>query len=296
MLSILIPTYNYDITSLLLEIHKQVTGTNIKFEIICLDDKSEIHVVENKKTVDTLLHTKIIISDENLGRIKARQVLSDEAIYEWLLFLDADVMPKSEKFIEKYVKTLDSNYEAIFGGFAYSSTKPDNKSVLRWKYGKTFEEVDAKKRNTKPHQLIISANFLIKKPIFNKINRKIDRKSYGLDNYFAALLKQQNVNVLHLNNEVYHYGLESSATYLNKLEEAIVTLLWMYNKERIFDHHNKLLTMFVFFKKFKLNYPMALFHRIFNLIMKKNLVSNHPNMFLLQVYKLSYICHKDLHP
>ena len=45
MLSILIPTYNYDITHLVYELHKQASEAEIDFEIICLDDgsKSEIN-------------------------------------------------------------------------------------------------------------------------------------------------------------------------------------------------------------------------------------------------------------
>ena len=213
MLSILIPTYNYNISNLLFDVHKQAIDANIKFEIICFDDKSEKYTLENKTTIDSLSNSKIIISEENLGRIKSRQVLSDLSKYDWLLFLDADVIPKSDKFISRYIDKINSNYEVMFGGFAYTAKKPDNDAILRWKYGKKFEEVDAKKRNLKPHQLIISANFIIKKSVFNKINLKINRKSYGLDNYFGALLKQHNIKVLHLNNEVYHYFRKRSALF-----------------------------------------------------------------------------------
>jgi hypothetical protein len=294
MLSILIPTYNYNISKLLFNVHKQAIEANITFEIICFDDKSEKYTFENKTSIDALSNSKIIISEENLGRIKSRQALSDLSSYDWLLFLDADVIPKSNKFIKRYIDEINSNYEVIFGGFAYTNKKPENDSILRWKYGKRFEEVDAKKRNLKPHQLIISANFLVKKTVFNKINTKIKRKSYGLDNYFGALLKQHNIHVFHLNNEVYHYGLEKSITYLRKSEEAIATLLWMYNEEKIVNHNNKLLALFLILRKIKLNYPMMLFYKIFNKPMKLNLVGSNPNIYLLQVYKLAYICYKDL--
>jgi len=294
MLSILIPTYNYNVSSLVIEVHKQVTRANIKSEIICFDDNSNSFTQENKLTIDSLSHSRIIFSKENIGRIKSRQRLSNESIYDWVLFLDADVIPKSNKFIERYIDKINTGHEVIFGGFAYSDIKPESNSILRWKYGKTFEEIDAKKRNLKPYQLIISANFLISKSVFNHINSKINRKSYGLDNYFAALLKQNNINVLHLNNEVYHFGLESSTTYLNKAEECIITLLWLYYGEKMLKHNNKLLAVFVFFKRLKLNYFMSFFFKNFNLILKKNLLGSNPNMFLLQLYKLSYICYKDL--
>lgn len=294
MLSILIPTYNYNITNLLLEVHKQVTGTNIKFEIICFDDCSEMFLNENIRTINSLDKTKIIISEKNLGRIHSRQVLADNAVYSWLLFLDADVIPKSEKFIKQYINKTESIYEVIYGGFAYSDLMPTNNSILRWKFGREYEEIDAIKRNLKPYQVIISANFFIKKNVFNKINSKINRKSYGLDNYFAALLKQNKINVLHVNNEVYHLGLEDSLTYLKKVEGFIITLLWLYNENKMFEHNNKLLNVFVVFKRFKINYLVNLFYKMFNSTIKKNLLGNNPNMLLLQIYKLSYICYKDL--
>jgi len=294
MLSILIPTYNYDITNLVNQVHKQCINAKIKFEIIYYDDNSEKFTYENKRTIDSLNNTRIIFSKINLGRIEARQILADEAKYNWLLFLDADVIPKSDKFIEHYINKMTSNYDGIYGGFAYTKESPNDDSILRWKYGRKFEEVDATKRNLKPYQLIISANFIIKKAAFNKINSKINRKSYGLDNYFAALLKQNKMKVLHINNEVLHFGLENSQTYLNKVEECIITLLWLYNGKKMFEHNNKLLSVFIKVKRFKLNYLINNLYSIFSSSIKRNLISSNPNMFLLQFYKILYICHKDL--
>jgi glycosyltransferase involved in cell wall biosynthesis len=294
MVSILIPVFNYDISNLVYEIHKQCNNAKIKFEIICYDDNSDKYISENKKTFDSLANTRIINSEKNLGRTGSRQILCESAIYNWLLFLDADVIPKSDNYIEHYIHKIKSSYEVIYGGFAYTNNKPNNNAILRWKYGRKFEEVDASKRNLKPYQIIISANFLIKKTVFNQINSKLNRKSYGLDNYFAALLKQNNYRVLHINNEVYHFGLEKSSVYLNKVEECIITLLWLLNEEKMVDHNNKLLSVFIHVKSFKLNYLMSFLYLIFNLKIKRNLLSSNPNMYLLQFYKILYICHKDL--
>ena len=46
MLSILIPTYNYTIYSLVSTIHKQIEQTGIDYEIICLDDASNLIFLE----------------------------------------------------------------------------------------------------------------------------------------------------------------------------------------------------------------------------------------------------------
>ncbi len=54
MLSILIPTYNYNIVALVSEIHRQISNTEIPFEIICLDDASTVFVAENLTSVALL--------------------------------------------------------------------------------------------------------------------------------------------------------------------------------------------------------------------------------------------------
>lgn len=294
MLSVLIPIYNYDVSELVLDIHKQLVLSNIKFEILCRDDNSEHYISNNEITIQKLSFTQYITSDRNVGRIACRQFLADKATYDWLLFLDADVFPKTNTFIKNYLDCLSKNFEATFGGFAYSKKILNHTQNLRWRYGKKFEEVDAVKRNLKPHQLIISANFLIKKSVFKTINSQIERKSYGLDNYFSALLRINKIKVLHINNEVYHNGLENNRTYIKKSEESITTLLWMKNEKRIIQHNNKLLSLYNKFKTFKLNYILEALYLLLGNSMKNNLMSTSPNIYLLQIYKLLYISHKDL--
>ncbi|ARV10400.1 hypothetical protein BTO05_12395 [Winogradskyella sp. PC-19] len=294
MLSILIPTYNYKITDLVSTLHRQATSLGVEFEILCRDDASSKYFQENEIGIKDLKDTHYFASEINIGRTASRQFLCQKAKYNWLLFLDADVIPKSDSLIKNYSTYFTSNYDAIFGGFAYNNPQRIKNGILRWKYGKKFEEVDAKKRNLKPYELIISANFLIRKTVFNKINPELNRNSYGLDNYFSALLKQHKLKVLHINNEAYHYGLEDNASYIRKSEEAIDTLLWMKDTRNITSHNNKLLNTYSYIKAIKLNYFTAFLYRFFNNSIRKNLLSDSPNIYLLQIYKLLFISHKDL--
>tara|TARA_R110000868_G_scaffold110649_12_gene299517 strand:+ start:863 stop:1750 length:888 start_codon:yes stop_codon:yes gene_type:complete len=294
MLSILIPVYNYDISNLVREIHQQASESKIKFEIICCEDGSDKYIDENKSTIDSLTYAKSITSKKNLGRTQSRQLLSDASIYNWLLFFDSDVMPKNDTFIKNYIKSISIEYDALYGGFAYENSKPESNYILRWKYGKKFEEVGASKRNSHPYQIVISGNFLIKKDIFKNINAKIKRKSYGLDNYFGILLKQGSIRVKHLNNPVFHLGLDESHIYLAKTEEAIDTLLWLLEKNKVFAHENKLLSVFCFLKKYKLNSIVSYCFKNLSPIMKNNITSSKPNIFLFQFYKIGYMCYKDL--
>lgn len=294
MLSILIPTYNYNISELLKILYQQASAENIQFEILAKDDASTKYLEENLAAANQLSYTKHLRSKENIGRTATRQFLSEAAKYDWLLFLDADVIPKKETFIADYITEINTGYETIFGGFSYDESTPNYSELLRWKYGKKYEEIDAGIRNKKPYEIVISANFLIKKSVFLSINPLLDRKSYGLDNYFSALLKKEQIKVFHINNEVFHYGLETNAKYVEKAEQAADTILWMYYDKQIRFHNNKLLKMHLSLKKLKLNYITSFFYSVFSKIFKKNLVGKNPNVKLLQLYKLFYISHKDI--
>lgn len=293
MLSILIPTYNYQITNLVKVLHQQAIDAGIEFEILCKDDASSFYLEENKISLEKLKYVSYFTSDKNIGRTASRQFLCNKAKYDWLLFLDADVMPKTKKFIENYAYLFYSKNEVVFGGLAYDEKEVIKQETLRWKYGKMYEEVDAKERNKKPFQIITSGNFLIKKSIFLSINKKLDRKAYGLDNYFAALLKKNNTKVYHINNEAYHYGLENSTAYIKKAEEAIATLLWMKNDLKLDTYDNKLLSLHDRFKALKISSFLGWLYKKFGDRIKTNLLSDNPKIYLLQIYKLLYISFKD---
>ena len=119
MISILIPSYNYNVSNLLEQLHLQLQEYNFVFEIIVLDDASTkpLQVEQNKNTI--LLRTGI-----NLGRLKARRFLAEKANYKWLLFLDADVLPKNNDYIKLYFDALKTKYDAFFGGFSYYNSLP----------------------------------------------------------------------------------------------------------------------------------------------------------------------------
>ncbi len=292
MLSVLIPVYNYSCKVLVEELHKQLTASAIAFEIKCLDDASEFFTSENK-TVSNLTYTTYEISNINQGRIATRQQLANAAMYDWLLFIDADVLLKSNRFIINYLKVLTETVDAVYGGFDYKDEKPGNNRTLRWKYGKTKEKAAAIKRNASPYKIVISANFLIKKAVFLNLNTKVDSKGYGYDNYFGALLKAQNNKVLHIDNEVFHLGIEDNNIYLKKTKQAVETLHHLHKTSKINVSENSLLELFKTLKSYKLHIILSVFYKWFHKVTEKQLTGKNPSITLLQLYKLGYICYLD---
>lgn len=294
MISILIPVYNYNIVPLVKELHKQLIDAKISFEILVCDDGSQTHFSDVNEKINDISFTDHTIFEHNIGREQTRQILAQKAKYDWLLFLDADTIPVTSDFIKYYLPYVDSVYDAVFGGILYQEQPPEADFILRWKYGVAREAINAKIRNKNPYQAIVSANFMIKKTVFIELNEHITGKDYGYDILFAALLKSNATKVIHIDNQVYHLGIEKSDSYLSKKEEAAATYLKLLRNGSISVEDNGLLSYFSILKRYKLNYTMSTFFKFFKSSLRRNLLGTNPNITLLQLYRLSYMCFIDI--
>lgn len=288
MLSVLIPVYNYEIIDLVNAVYKQGINSHVAFEIIIGDDCSD------KKIDQSALKGKNITffrNKTNIGRTETRQKLAQKAQYKWLLFLDADVLPVNSNFIKKYIEFIKTErFDVCFGGFKYYNTPPDATKILRWKYGKTKEDITATIRNKKPYKVIISANLLISKSLFLNINTDLKGNHYGYDNIFSLQLKNKKAKVIHIENPVWHLGLEPNETYLLKKESAAKTILMLYKAKKINAGSNDLLKTFELIKKLKCVYIIDFLFKKTKPILRKNILSKNPSINLLNLYRLGYLC------
>ena len=161
MLSILIPTYNYDITKLVTELHRQAIEQFIDFEIIVMEDGSKEFIAENKE-INNFIFCNHIILKHNIGRSAIRNKLADEAKYEHLLFMDCDAEVNSNQFIERYLAFCHEEC-VVIGGTAYDPEETNPDYSLRLKYGKEREARNAAERGKTN---FATFNFLISKNIF----------------------------------------------------------------------------------------------------------------------------------
>ena len=106
MLSILIPSFNYNVYPLAKELETQALNANIVYELICIDDGSFSILNEENQKINTLTNCNFIEHKKNIGRTANRQFLANKAQYNWLLYIDADVLPKHSSFISTYLEQL----------------------------------------------------------------------------------------------------------------------------------------------------------------------------------------------
>ena len=203
MLSILIPTYNYKVISLVKSLHKQLNKQSNPYEIICFDNGSDLDIIYINQNINKLDNCFYKSMEKNGGRSKIRNLLAQKAKYDWLLFLDADVLPVTENFIQTYFDSiLQNNLKVAFGGLQYQE-KPTNDRMLRWVYGKYREEIPIEIRKKNPQEYFTSANFLIKKSVFQQFKFDESLIEYGYEDTLLAIeLKKNNIQITQIDNPV----------------------------------------------------------------------------------------------
>ena len=286
MLSVLIPTYNYDLHKLVKDIHTQCERAKIRFEVVVIDDGSVDFKVENE-SINKLAHAQYICLENNLGRTAVRAKLADMAKYDWLLFLDSDVLPAQSAFIQNYINTIENTTkDVVFGGIVYEDKKPSNDLLLRWHYGREREAKSVAERKKSPF-FIISQNLLIKKVTFKAANT-IKENYYGLDNFFSNQLKRINSKVEHIHNPVIHLGLETNGTFIEKASKAVETTVIFEEKGLMDDDLRPLQKSYLKLKKVGLTNPFRYVISKCKPKMLRNFNSSKPNLFWFDLYRLAY--------
>ena len=293
MLSILIPTFNYDITALVAEVHKQSKSCNIPFEILVFDDAStDLEVRKNNASINALKNTSYTILKSNIGRSAIRNKLAKSAQYSWLLFLDADVMPVNNHFVLNYVNSLSDSKPIIYGGISYKEERPNQSQLLRWVYGKKREALNSGIRKKDIYVSFLTLNFIIRKDTFEKasFNENIPNLRYE-DTLFSYDLKRKKIPITHIENPVCHLGLESSKIFLSKSKESLDALNLFLNQKLIDHKYMKISRVKNRLQKFKLDLLLSTIYPLLKKRFEKNLLSNTPSLFIFDLYRLSYLCY-----
>jgi len=290
MLSILIPTYNYNIYTLVSELHKQCMESNIDFDILGLDDASNSFKPENLK-VNNLKNCRFEVIEKNMGRSAIRNLLAQKAQFDNLLFLDADTIPIHKDFIQKYINQINNSEKVVFGGIEYQKEKPANDQLLRWIYGKARESLSIEKRKTNPNGNALTSNLLIRKKVFlsNLFDESITKYGYE-DLLFLSELKKKKIIVKHIDNPTYHLGLETSQQFLNKTKIALENLKLIAKTIPLDNSESKILRTYIFLKRFYLVSVISFLFRKTEHKITTNLLSQKPSLLLFDLYKLGYYC------
>ncbi len=234
MLSICIPVYNTDCSALLDLLAKQIAQLEETVEVLVCDDFSTNYTQENE-AVCQRNGFSFFKNKENLGSISTRIKMAKSSRFNWLLFIDSDMMPVHNKYLLNYIRNIKSA-SVVFGGYRYK--KDNRKTQLRKNYGISREEKTANERNQKPFKYVFSGNMLIQKEIFIKII-KDPSNCYAYDLLLGERFNNNKVKLLHIDNGTFHLGIEDNISYLkNQMNGAKLLRAWFENDEINSDHNN----------------------------------------------------------
>jgi hypothetical protein len=292
MISVLIPIYNFNVAKLVKDLHAQLTYANVVFEMILGDDAST-QQYNNEKLTD-LPEVTYFSLPENIGRAKIRNLLVGKANFPYLLFMDCDAAVSSSLYINNYLVEISRNSTpvCIIGGVAYRKQKPNPKYYLRWDYGNKRETTDADIRNEKPYKSFTSFNAVFSKSIFDLVKFDESFSTYGNeDTFFGNQLRNTKIPVIHINNPLFHDGLDTNEDYVSKVETSIDNLISLFRSKKIdsnFISENRLLAIYFRCKKL-LSIPLLrLYYKIFLKNIKQRILRK-SSIFWLDVYKLGYL-------
>ncbi|MBR2607922.1 MAG: glycosyltransferase family 2 protein [Bacteroidaceae bacterium] len=287
MLSILIPTKDYDCRILVEALSRQGELLAVPYEILLGEDGSSCEGVELNRPLSGLPGCRIIEYKENQGRARIRNRLAEEARYDNILFIDSDAVVEKNDFLATYLKALKKN-DVVCGGLYHPVVIPSFDCTLRYKYEKRADKKrSAAIRSKSPYSNFSTFNFAIKRDLFLSIRFDENIKEYGYeDTLFGHQIKARGYIIEHIDNPLLHTGLESNRQYLEKIELSLGTLYAI--REKI--DTTPLLAAYRRLHSLGLVSFAAWWWRQAQQLLRKNLISEKPSLFLLNLYKLGYYC------
>ncbi|QHL86118.1 glycosyltransferase [Nibribacter ruber] len=283
-LSILIPVHNRDVQDLVQSLVRQVATLSIPVEIRVYDDGSQLVFKSFNQSIsssESIIYKKLPV---NVGRSQIRYLLAQEARYSTLLFLDNDVLPVHADFLATYLSAHSGT--VTVGGIAYHD-KPSNPELeLRWIYGKEREQAKAAQRQKNPYDRVFLSNLLVERHLFLEHFKEDVVMAYGHeDTLFADLLQQHQVKVVHIDNPVYHLGLDTAENFMCKTELALKNLL-LLRKSGWVHKEGKLLKMHDWLGKLGVLSLLRPLHPWVLRRLKNRLISPNPSLRVFDLYRL----------
>ena len=291
MLSILIPTYNYNVYKLAEALQRQCADSGIVYEVLVIDDGSGSVLNPENEKINVLPYCSFKALGKNIGRSAMRNLLADKARYNWLLFLDADTIPVSNKLVIQYLPYMNEEIKIVYGGIEYQKEKPQQKDLLRWVYGNGREVVPANERAKDPYVKILTLNFLIHKQVFETVsfNQSIPNLRHE-DTLFSYNLSQHKIKAEHAANPVYHLGLEPSEVFIRKEEQSVEVLKYLIDNNLIAINYVRVSYYHHLLKKWGLNWLAAFMFRLLKKSFINNLTGPRPSLLAFDLYRLGYLC------
>ena len=288
ILSILVPYYHDDPVLLLNDLLVQAQAAG-KTEILLYDDGTGDANV-NERLMNTAKKSTASISlffaHTNKGRSSARNYLKSQAQAEWVLFLDADMRPEENHFLDDYLAEIASdNADIIFGGFTVPKQKQSAETELHRVFSKTSDCLTADERNKNGAQYVCSSNLCVRSKILDAEPFDTGFTGWGWEDSEWAARVAAKYRLKHADIPALHLGLETTETLLRRFKNSAA------NYTRFTNAHPdlaKTLTLYKLSKKLKHVPGQKLVRPVLKMLVRTNAMPTKIRLFALKLWRASW--------
>lgn len=231
VLSILVPFFHDDPCALIASLSEQaLTG----IELVLYDDGSadrELSFRINSVAGQSRLPVRLITATQNRGRSHARNALVQAAKGQYLLFLDADMLPDSPDFLHKYCDAIQSTQPAVvFGGFQVPAAAERPEQELHRAISEASDCLPAHERAKLPAKHVCTSNLLVRRDILAANPFDTDFHGWGWEDVEWAARVAETNQIQHLDNPALHLGLESADSLVRRYRDSADNYALFVNK------------------------------------------------------------------
>lgn len=284
-LSILIPTYNHDCTTLVRGLHQQASlCAGLRYEILVSDDGStDRRVVSSLQALTALPHYRYLRRDINAGRAVTRNLLARSAQYDHLLYIDSHMSIVADDYLSRYLAHLAE--PVVYGGYSVQAGLSEWRDRLRYRYEVARHHViSIEERQAHPYQDFHTSNFMIHRELVLRYPFDERFRRYGYEDvFFGRRLAEAGVRIQHIDNPVGFHEFESNDAFLCKTEEGLRTLWEMRHELR---GYSRLLSKSDKLRRYHLGGCIRLWHRLLGGLEHRQLQGRHPQLWVFNLWRM----------
>jgi glycosyltransferase involved in cell wall biosynthesis len=155
---------------------------------------------------------------------------------EYILYLDCDMLPDSDGFLQRYMEQIAAGVGFVFGGrSAARCTGLAPQFDLHRYFTERYEQVPPAVRDTSPAFYFMSSNFLVKKRLLQEVPLDPAYHGWGWEDCDWAYRVSRQCDLVNLDNTASHMGLLTVDQILSKYDESVA------NFARTLEKHPELL-------------------------------------------------------
>lgn len=223
-LSVLIPFLRDDPVELLAMLDREAWALNSKVELVLLDDGTVDADLTARLVaqIDALaLPVRLITLTANEGRSIGRNRLASAARGSSLLFLDSDMRPDHDRFLQTWATLAREQAPAVaFGGFSLLQAPDEPHFAVHRSMAARSDCLPHAQRALQPEKYVFTSNLLVRRDVFDAEAFDPNFAGWGWEDVEWAMRVSRSFAVVHLDNPATHMGLDTVETLAAKYEQS----------------------------------------------------------------------------